>query len=283
MTRASAGALFLSALATLSFPSGISRAEESTPPDPRPAVEADETGAAVEAEPQAAPEPATDPAPASVPAAAPPKAAKRNTAPESAAPPPPRPPEPMPLAKPATAAIASPVPEPEGYHGEPYRSPVPASLRGAEVIGDAAAHALWRAGIPFLDLLPTAVKPPNLPAGTLWRDPPHATIPGAIWLANTGYDALDPATETYFFDALGRISGGQTDAPLVFFCKQDCWMSWNGAKRAVARGYSRVFWYPGGTDGWEANGWPLDPVKPYAGLTPGTAPASVETAPVAAP
>ncbi|PZQ49064.1 MAG: rhodanese [Rhodovulum sulfidophilum] len=189
---------------------------------------------------------------------APPPAAQREAAPERSAPPPPRPAGPGPLAKPGV------VPEPEGYHGEPYRAPVPATLRGAEVIGDPAAHALWRAGVPFLDLLPTAVKPANLPPGTLWRDPPHATIPGALWLANTGYDALDPDTERYFRAALERASGGRADAPLVFFCERDCWMSWNGAKRAIAQGYTRVFWYPGGTDGWAANDWPLEPVRPYA-------------------
>ncbi|TPE52137.1 PQQ-dependent catabolism-associated CXXCW motif protein [Amaricoccus solimangrovi] len=196
----------------------------------------------------------------------PPPAAREGLA---AAPPPPRPAgaeaEP-PAARPEAATDE--VPEPDSYHGEPYRSPVPATLKGAEVIGDAAAHALWRAGIPFVDLLPTPVRPANLPAGTLWRDPPHETIPGATWLANTGYDALDPATERYFLDALAGLSGGRMDAPMVFFCKQDCWMSWNGAKRAVETGYARIFWYPAGTDGWAAQGWPLERVRPHVAPDP---------------
>ena len=195
-----------------------------------------------------------------------PRAAPAETLSET--PPPARavaqPAEPRPTEPPPARGGQGVVPEPEGFPGEPYRAPVPATLRGAEVVDDAAAHALWRAGIPFLDLLPTPVRPANLPPGTLWRDPPHETIPGAIWLANTGYDALDPETEAYFRAALARVSDGRKDAPLVFFCKQDCWMSWNGAKRAMAEGYTRVFWYPGGTDGWAARGGALAPVKPYA-------------------
>lgn len=206
--------------------------------------------------PETSPPAATPlPAPAPVTSAPP----EPRTGVGTAAPPPSRPPGP-----PAARPEAAPAPEPEGYHGEPYRSPVPATLKGAEVVGDAAAHALWRAGVPFVDMLPTAVRPANLPAGTLWRDPPHETIPGAVWLANTGYAALDPETERYFLDALGRISEGRVDAPLVFFCQRDCWMSWNGAKRAVENGYARVFWYPAGTDGWREQGGVLETVKPYA-------------------
>lgn len=273
MTRGAAGALLLSILAALPVASGAQtpgaagRQPSATTTPTRPVTTAPDPGpVTAETSPPAPRDSAEPDAPAAD--TAPPPAPERTAAPESEAPPPARPAEPMPLANPATDATPVPgsvtVPEPEGFHGEPYRSKVPASLRGAEVIEDAAAHALWRAGIPFLDLLPTAVKPANLPAGTLWRDPPRDTIPGAIWLANTGYDALDPATEAYFFDALAAASQGRMDAPLVFFCKADCWMSWNGAKRAIARGYSRVFWYPRGTDGWTAGGWPLEAARPYA-------------------
>lgn len=237
-----ARALKLSALALLlcatALPPGSASAEGATAPV---------------AEPAAAPR-ARAPSPgAEAPAVEAPPPARADVSPD------PGKAEPPPMARAEQEAV----PEPEGYHGEPYRAPVPATLRGAEVVGDAAAHALWRAGIPFLDLLPTPVRPANLPAGTLWRDPPHETIPGAIWVANTGYDALDAATEAYFRAVLARVSGGRKDAPMVFFCKQACWMSWNGAKRAVAEGYGRVFWYPDGTDGWVARGGALEPVKPY--------------------
>jgi rhodanese-related sulfurtransferase len=38
-------------------------------------------------------------------------------------------------------------------------------------------------------------------------------------------------------------------------------MSWNAAKRAREEyGYTRVFWYPFGTDGWGFQDYPLEKV-----------------------
>ena len=38
-------------------------------------------------------------------------------------------------------------------------------------------------------------------------------------------------------------------------------MSWNAAKRAIVElGYQDVFWYPDGSDGWEALGFDLERV-----------------------
>ena len=35
------------------------------------------------------------------------------------------------------------------------------------------------------------------------------------------------------------------------FCHPDCWASYNAAKRLVALGYSQVYWYPAGMEGWQ--------------------------------
>ncbi len=51
---------------------------------------------------------------------------------------------------------------------------------------------------------------------------------------------------------------------LAFYCKADCWMSWNAAKRAVSYGYRQVLWFPGGPDAWAANGNKLQPGTPEA-------------------
>ena len=156
------------------------------------------------------------------------------------------------------------VPEPEGYRGPPYRAPVPATLTGAEVIGDEAARALWQAGeAVFVDVLPRPPRPENLPEGTIWRDRPRDTIPGAVWLPNTGLEALAPETLAYFRAGLETATEGAAAAPLVFFCQRDCWMSWNAAKRAGELGYSRIAWYPDGTDGWAARGWQLERAEPW--------------------
>lgn len=141
--------------------------------------------------------------------------------------------------------------EPEGYRTDNYRAPVPATLEGARVLATADAEAIWRekSGV-FIDVLPRAPKPKNLPPGTVWRDTPRFDIPGSIWLPDTGYGTLASATEDYFRRGLERASGGNKAALLVFYCLADCWMSWNAAKRALAYGYSNVAWYPDGTDGW---------------------------------
>lgn len=158
------------------------------------------------------------------------------------------------------------VPEPAGYRGEPYRAPVPATLRGATAIDAATAISLHDQGVPFLDTLPLSPKPEGLPSGTLWNAPDHLSIPGAVWLWNTGYDRLAPAEEKRLADGLMAATRGDKIAPVVVFCKTDCWMSWNAGKRAVAMGYTGVHWFPGGIEGWqEAGGAPLvkaEPVSP---------------------
>lgn len=164
------------------------------------------------------------------------------------------------------AADTEPAAEPEGYRMDQFRSPVPATLKGAHVLTNDAAADLWnKSGAIFIDVYPQAPKPPNLPAGTFWRDPSHRSIEGAIWLPNVGYGALSDEMDAHFRDALKTLSKGKSDAPLVFFCLKDCWMSWNAAKRAIEYGYTNVMWYRDGADGWQELGYPLVELKKYAG------------------
>ncbi len=173
------------------------------------------------------------------------------------------------LAQPATSPATSPaaaaaIPaEPEGYRLEAYRAPVPATLSGARVLDAAAAVALWRkGGVAFVDVLPRPPKPAGLPAGTVWRDQPHSSIPGAVWLPNVGFGALNAETEDYFRAGLSAVTRGDVNAPLVIFCQRDCWMSWNAAKRAMSYGYRDVSWFPTGVDGWGEAGLPLEAAEP---------------------
>ncbi len=160
------------------------------------------------------------------------------------------------------SAPALPAAEPQGYRMQDFRSAVPATLKGARVLGNDEAADLWnKNGGVFIDVYPQAPKPPNLPAGTFWRDPVHRSIEGAQWLPNVGYGALSPEMEAYFRGSLDKLSKGNRDAPLVFFCLKDCWMSWNAAKRALEYGYGKVMWFRDGTDGWQELGYPLVEVK----------------------
>lgn len=162
-------------------------------------------------------------------------------------------------------AAADPLPpEPAGYRMDDYRSPTPATLRGARVVSTREAEALWRdKGAAFVDTMPRDARPKNLPPGTVWRDKPREHIPGSVWLANVGYGGVSAEMADRFRSGLAALSGGDKSKPLLFYCRAECWMSWNAAKRAMEWGYSAVIWYPDGTDGWEQAGLGLEPAAPY--------------------
>ena len=163
----------------------------------------------------------------------------------------------------AVEAAAAEVTEPEGYRLENYRSPTPATLRGARVIGTDEAETIWRShSAAFVDVLPRPPRPRNLPEGTLWRDQPRPNIPGSIWLPDTGYGELAPSMADYFQKGLEKATNGDHARPVVLYCLADCWMSWNAARRALLLGYSEVVWYPEGTDGWRVAGLPLQDATP---------------------
>ncbi len=155
-------------------------------------------------------------------------------------------------------AAASPS-EPPDYRMDDYGSPTPATLRGAMVVSTDQAHDLWENHqAVFIDVLPQPPRPAGLPASTIWRPRPRFDIPDSIWLPDTGYGALAPVMETYLKDGLQRASAGNLDRLMVFYCKADCWMSWNAAKRAMTFGYTHVAWYPEGVDDWVAHGLPTE-------------------------
>jgi PQQ-dependent catabolism-associated CXXCW motif protein len=155
------------------------------------------------------------------------------------------------------------VPEPDGYRTENYRAPVPATLSGARVLTTAEAEAIWRdKGGVFIDVLPRAPKPPNLPDATVWRDRPRFNIPGSIWLPDTGYGKLAAATGDYLRRGIERATGGNNAALLVLYCEENCWMSWNAAKRVLSYGYPNVAWYPDGTEGWARAGLRVEQSQP---------------------
>ncbi|MDE3175621.1 MAG: PQQ-dependent catabolism-associated CXXCW motif protein [Pseudomonadota bacterium] len=157
------------------------------------------------------------------------------------------------------SAFAAPA-EPDGYRMESYRAPTPETLRGASVLTTEQARELWRTqrGV-FIDVLPQAPRPQNLPKDVVWRDPPRDDIPGSLWLPDTGYGALAPEMTGYFTAGVKKAAHG--DATLVFYCQRACWMSWNAAKRALALGFAPVAWYPEGVDGWREAGFALEARK----------------------
>lgn len=155
------------------------------------------------------------------------------------------------------------VAEPADYRMNDYRAPVPKTLTGAHVVdAQAAAELHERESAILIDVYPQAPKPPGLPANAIWRTPKHNSIEGTIWLPNVGYGKLAEDVESYFRASLERLTGGAKDKTIIFFCLRDCWMSWNAAKRAISWGYTKVVWFPDGTDGWQEFGGKIVQVKP---------------------
>lgn len=163
----------------------------------------------------------------------------------------------------AGSARAQAVAEPEGYRMKAFRAPVPDSLTGAKTVQTKEAMDLHGSGeVVFIDVLPRPPKPAKLAEGVVWRPRKRDNIPGSVWLPNVGFGALNPEIERYFQDNLARLTKGDKQAGILIYCLTDCWMSWNAAKRALTYGYSRVYWYPEGTDGWRGAGGKLEASEP---------------------
>ena len=159
--------------------------------------------------------------------------------------------------------------EPSGYRMSDFRVPVPCTLAGAAVVSTEALRLRIERESPLLiDVLPSPRRPEGLPEGTPWLPPARHSIPGTVWLPNTGFGELPVEEERYLRSNLERLTNGDRSRRIVFYCLADCWMSWNAARRAVAWGYTSVIWYPHGTDGWEAAGLPLAEAFPVP-RTPG--------------
>ena len=144
-----------------------------------------------------------------------------------------------------------PVAEPANYRLDRYRDATPATVAGGKVIDTGGLRTLMEGGRAVLiDVLPAPRKPPEMKDGTPWS-PVHDDIPGSIWLPEMGQGVLSEAAEAWFRERLRQLTGGDMDRPVVFYCLEQCWMSWNAAKRAASFGLRDVRWYRGGTDAWQ--------------------------------
>jgi PQQ-dependent catabolism-associated CXXCW motif protein len=131
----------------------------------------------------------------------------------------------------------------------PYTAPTPREIPGAAVVDTTQLRAML-----------VSAEPPLL-VDVLSSDG-HASLPGALWIsgAGRGSNFFDPV-QAAFGDALGRITKGNKDRALVFYCASvQCWLSYNAALRAAVLGYSRVYWYRGGIEAWRAAGHALEPL-----------------------
>lgn len=172
---------------------------------------------------------------------------------------------------PATSGAAVPGEDPllfseRGYRIDRYRSPTPATAPGAETVDTTAVIELLGTSPPAL-----AIDVINLTFlhGRFLQTEPHLSVPGALWLPNTGLGHHDDDWYYsrhdwvgYLLDEVGAASGGDPHYPIVVLCRSDCWLSWNVVKRLAEAGYQRLYWYRDGIDSWEADGQPLESAIP---------------------
>ncbi len=154
------------------------------------------------------------------------------------------------------------VAEPDDYRRDDYLAPVTCSLSGAVVISTQEAHALHSQGVLFIDVLPAPRRPAGLAPDAIWLPKRRRNIPASVWLPNVGFGTLPVEEAVYFRTSLAQVSAGDRNKALVFYCLTDCWMSWNAARRALEWGYTHVYWYPDGSDGWSMAGLPLEDSVP---------------------
>lgn len=157
--------------------------------------------------------------------------------------------------------------DPEGYRAARYRAPIRLDPAPARTIGLAEALML----VPgrdalFIDVMPAegAVRDPVSGAWRLAAS--HLTIPGALWFPETGRAPVDQELWAGLAEAVDAARRARPDLPVILFCRCDCWMSWNAARRLAREGRSGIFWLAEGTDGWHAAGRALIEAAPV--ITP---------------
>ncbi|MGL6242675.1 PQQ-dependent catabolism-associated CXXCW motif protein [Pseudomonas sp.] len=147
----------------------------------------------------------------------------------------------------------------DGYRISLYRSPTPTQLQGAAIIDTAALQTLLTQ-TPHPVLIDVYRR--QWLQGQFIEDQPHENLPGSHWLANTGDGDLTAEWQGYFARNLNTLTAGDLAQPLVFYCRSDCWLSWNAVKRAAAMGYKTLYWYRDGLDAWQAANLPVTPAQP---------------------
>ena len=150
-----------------------------------------------------------------------------------------------------------------GFRTAHYRGAVPAGVPGGKRVNLEQVDSLLNAGAILLDVMPSEGAGAD-PVTGAWRlSRSHQTIPGATWVPDVGRGKITPAFESYFKSNLAKLSAGNPSKPIILFCQSDCWMAWNAVQRAAGYGYTKLYWFPEGTDGWvEWGDRKLVPIEP---------------------
>ncbi len=156
--------------------------------------------------------------------------------------------------------------EKELYRGLPYRAPttqIPPD--GVKRISAAKLEQALNAKVSLvlIDVYGAIFREESLDFDGEWLvSSPRKNIPGSVWLPNVGKQSLKPVVEKYYRNQLTELTDNNRASLLVIYCMEDCWMSWNAAKRAHEWGYTNVRWFREGVDGWTDNNWALQNSEP---------------------
>lgn len=146
----------------------------------------------------------------------------------------------------------------DGYRAASYRAPVDRDPAPAQRVALAAARQLS----PGRDALFIDALPLGRAAGHWLQTEPHETVRGAIWRPEVGRPGVDPALWSALRAQIAQWRRRHPDGPVVLFCRIDCWMGWNAARRLAREGVGGVYWLAEGVEGWRDAGGALVRAQP---------------------
>ena len=150
-----------------------------------------------------------------------------------------------------------------GYRIAHYRAPVHKDVPGAKRIWiDELENVMAKRQPILVDVMAAEGAGPDPKTGAWRLSKTREHIPGSHWLPDVGKGKLTPSLSHYFRSNLERLTGGDKTRAIVIYCQADCWMGWNATRRVVGWGYTDVYWYEDGTDGWRDDDGAFAPATP---------------------
>lgn len=146
-----------------------------------------------------------------------------------------------------------------------YTDPVPESVPGGITLDTAGVAALLKKEtVILIDVLSINDVRYDELDGSWSGYPPRENIPGSLWLPNVGYGQPADDMARYLLETVTKAVDGEKNQPIVVYCVSSCWMGWNAVQHLARAGFTQVYWYPEGTDGWVEAGYSVEASEPVS-------------------